>query len=300
MQSVQSDHALLLARLFAPSFPAATSVPAAQQAAYTAALGILTQWGSDGYDCPTGLTSSDPNSAADTDPTHNRDSAGCLLFHTFLTRLLHNVFDDEAAVVAATTGKSFDLDVGAEIRGMLYLLTLPANDAGASFCNDINRNGTAGAAHSCFEQLVTALLSAQAALTQGFGAPANWLWGKVHTLTTSSPAAPLIAGPFGGGPFARPGGALTVDVGNPDGSQSSPLAFTYTHGSNVRFIADMSAPATATIYMQLPGPERDGPYGVFSNTPDLLGQYVKNQYFNYLIGHEVDAAVVSAEGFTAQ
>jgi penicillin amidase len=300
MQSVQSDHALLLARLFAPSFPAATSVPAAQQAAYTAALGILTQWGSDGYDCPTGLTSSDPNSAADTDPTHNRDSAGCLLFHTFLTRLLHNVFDDEAAVVAATTGKSFDLDVGAEIRGMLYLLTLPANDAGASFCNDINRNGTAGAAHSCFEQLVTALLSAQAALTQGFGAPANWLWGKVHTLTTSSPAAPLIAGPFGGGPFARPGGALTVDVGNPDGSQSSPLAFTYTHGSNVRFISDMSAPATATIYMQLPGPERDGPYGVFSNTPDLLGQYVKNQYFNYLIGHEVDAAVVSAEGFTAQ
>jgi penicillin amidase len=301
MQSVQADHALLLARLFAPSFPAASTVPLAQQAAYTAALGILTQWGTDGYDCPTGLTGSDPSSAADPDQTHNRDSAGCLLFHAFLTKLLHNVFDDEAALVSATTGQSFNLDAGAEIRAMLYLLTLPTTDTvGTSFCSDIDRNDTTVATHTCFEQLVNALVSAQAALTQAFGPPANWLWGKVHTLTTSSPAAPLIAGPFGGGPFARPGGALTVDVGSPDGSQTSPLGFTYTHGSNVRFIADMSAPATATIYMQLPGPERDGPYGVFSNTPDLLGQYVKNQYFNYLIGHEVDAAVVSAEGFTAQ
>ena len=129
----------------------------------------------------------------------------------------------------------------------------------------------------------------------------NWLWGRVHTLSTVSPASPLIANGFTAGPFARPGGALTVDVGNPSGSQSSPLGFAYGSGSNVRHISVMDPnAANAVVKMQLPGPERDAPFGVFSSTPDLLGQYVQNQYFDFLHGHQIDNKGVSAQGFSKQ
>jgi hypothetical protein len=50
--------------------------------------------------------------------------------------------------------------------------------------------------------------------------------------------------------------------------------------------------------MQLPGPERDGPYGLFSNTPDLLGMYVRNEYFDFLYGHQVDGQGRSSQRFT--
>ena len=300
MQSVQSDHSVLLAKLMAPSFPPATALPAAQQANYTAALGLFTQWGTDDYDCPTGLSSTDPRSGPDSDPKHVRDSAACLLFHTMLNNLLHSVFDDDFAVVAATTGSSFSGDGGAEIRALLYLLGLPANDARATFCNDVAPDGSVVTPHSCTDKLVGSLLVAAGTLQAVYGAPANWIWGRVHTLTTTSAAAPLIAGRYAAGPFARPGGAFTVDVGSPDGSQSSLLGFSYSHGSNVRFIAEVGDPAAAVTKMQLPGPERDAPYGVFSNTPDLLGQYVQNQYFDFALGHQVDANAVSVQGFSAQ
>ncbi len=303
MLAIQNDHVMLLAKLFAPSFPAATdsSVPAAQKAAYGAGLAILTQWDTDGYDCPTGLTGTDPKSAADADATHNRDSAACFLFHTFLRNVLNAVFSDEFALVSATTGRSFGGDAGAEIRALLYMLTLGNGALGTELCNDISASGAAGPTHTCKAQLVTALATAYGQMSATLGAPANWLWGRSHTLTTASAAAPLIAGAFSAGPYARPGGALTVDVGSPDGSQSTPLGFTYSHGSNLRFISVMDpAAATAVIKMQLPGPEHDGPSGLFASDPNLLLQYVQNQPFDYAFGHQVDAQAVAVQGFTAQ
>src|SRR6185503_4471146 len=105
------------------------------------------------------------------------------------------------------------------------------------------------ATHSCKDQLVSAMTSAYKSLSLNLGAPSNWIWGRAHTLTTVSPAEPILHG--GAGPYARPGGALTVDVGNPEGS-SGPFDFSYGHGSNVRWIAEMDAPASATSKMQLP------------------------------------------------
>ena len=302
LQALQGDHAMLLARLFAPAFPPASALPPAQQASYGAALSLLTAWGAGGYDCPTGLTTTNPKSAAVTDATVLRDSAGCLLFHTFLGKLLHAVFDDDLAVVAARTGASFGGDFGAEIRGMLHMLDPAAPPADTSFCNDVNpRTGATVATRTCSDQVVAALLTAAGTLQAAYGADTTkWLWGRVHTLTTTSPAAPLIAGAYAAGPVARPGGAFTVDVGNPDGSQASPLGFAYSHGSNVRFIAEMDAPASAVTRMQLPGPQRDAPFGVFADTPDLFGQYARNQYFDYAVGHQADAVTVSTQGFTAQ
>ena len=299
LQGVQGDHSVLLAKLIAPSFPAAPPLPAAQAAAYTAALGLLTQWGADDYDCPTGLVSSDPKSAADPDPKRSRDSAACLLFHTMLQKLVSSIFDDDFAVVSASTSASFSPDGGAEIRALLYLLGLPPNDPRASFCNDVAPDNSVIATHSCAEKLVGSLLVAAGTLQAVYGAPANWIWGRVHTLTTASAAAPLIAGAYAAGPYARPGGAFTVDVGNPDGSQSSLLGFAYSHGSNVRFIAEVGDPAAAVTKMQLPGPERDGPSGVFSSTPDLLGQYVQNKYFDFALGAQAESNAVSVQVFKA-
>ena len=300
MKAVQTDHQLLLAKLLLPFLPASSSVPTAQQPAYLAALSLFTQWGADGYDCPTGLTSADPKSAVDPDPTRSRDSAACLLFHTFLRQLVQTVFDDDMALVGKTTGSSFSGDVGAELRGLFFMLNLPANHPAASFCNDVDKTGTVVATHSCGDQLVAALVGALATLQRTYGPSAtNWVWGRVHTLTTTSAAAPLVANGFAAGPYARPGGALTVDVASPDGA-SGPTGFSYSHGSNVRFIAAMADATTSVTKMQLPGPQRDGPHGVFSNSADLLGQYVLNQYFDYALGHQIDAAAVSAEGFTAQ
>jgi acyl-homoserine lactone acylase PvdQ len=152
---------------------------------------------------------------------------------------------------------------------------------------------------TCEQQVIAALTAAVMALRTAYGTDTkNWLWGRVHTMTTTSQLAPLIAGGFSAGPFARPGGALTVDVGNPSGSQSSPLAFAYGSGSNVRFISVMDpVPANAQVKMQLPGPERDAP-ALFLNTLTLLGMYVQNQYFDFPYGHQVDNKGVSTQRFT--
>src|SRR5207248_9841855 len=141
-------------------------------------------------------------------------------------------------------------------------------------------------ARSGQEQAVTALLTADGTLQTAYGADTTkWLWGRVHTLTTQSAAAPLVAGAFSGGPYARPGGALTVDVGNPNSSQSSPLAFAYSSGSNLRFISVMDpAAANAQAKMQLPGPERDAA-GVFSNTLTMPNIYAQKQYVESLYVH---------------
>jgi hypothetical protein len=49
--------------------------------------------------------------------------------------------------------------------------------------------------------------------------------------------------------------------------------------------------------MQLPGPERDGPT-VFAG-PDLLGQWVKNTYFNFAFGDQINAVAISNQTFKA-
>jgi penicillin G amidase len=298
MQALQADHKMLLAQVFEDRgfYPTSTNTT------YTSARALLTSWKTAAvpYDCPTGLTTSDPKSAPVTDAPTLTNSAACLLFHTFLNDLLHNVFDDDFKVVSTTTGQSFSGDTGAEIRALVVRL-LPNPTATGTFCDDVSPT-FAATAKSCGTQVINALVQAFTSLSAANGPPPNnWLWGRVHTMSTVSPASPLIANGFTTGPFARPGGALTVDVGNPSGSQSSPLGFAYGSGSNVRHISVMDPnPANAQVKMQLPGPERDAPFGVFSSTPDLLGQYVNNQYFDFLHGHQIDNKGVSAQGFSKQ
>jgi penicillin amidase len=321
MQAIQSDHVMLVAKLFRQYLPPKNAVTGSNGVAYGAAVDMLAQWATDGYDCPTGLSGTSPSSAQDSNFTHVFDSSACLLFHYYLKTLLANVFNDDFAYVKAATGQDPNGDGGRQIRAVLYMLGLEAASVvgggsptppGTEYCSKLTFTGSGSSISGtvttvdCFTQEVTALVTAWLTINADAGPPptqasptTRWLWGKYHTLTTTSPAAPLISVGFEAGPFARPGGALTVDVGNPDPSQSTPLGMTYSHGSNVRFIGAMDPSTSAQPLMQLPGVEHDAPYAVFSSTPDLLSAYVQNLYFTYLMSHQVDANAVSTQGFAA-
>jgi acyl-homoserine lactone acylase PvdQ len=149
--------------------------------------------------------------------------------------------------------------------------------------------------HSCAEQVSIALVQAYGALTAVLGPPpAGWRWGRFHTMQPVSQLA-LVTGGYQPGPFARPGGAFTVDVGSPSLSDKG-LSFGYASGGNVRHISVMD-PTNPVIKMQLPGPERDGPAGIFTGGPDLLRDWVQNKYFDFAHGTQVAPLAVAAQTF---
>jgi acyl-homoserine lactone acylase PvdQ len=259
----------------------------------TAAKAILATWLADGADCPTGLTGTDPSlSGVDTSGTVPADSAGCFLFHAFLRDVVTNVFTDDLAL--AGQGVS-------QLQAIKALMFMLSNDESAatpnaanSFCYDVSASGSVIANHKCAYQVAAALTEAYDAITAKYQTTNNWLWGRVHTMTPV-PLLALITTNYQPGPYARPGGAFTVDVGTPSTSASG-LSFPFGSSGNVRHISLMD-PAKPVVKMQLPGPERDVP--VLFGGPDLLLQWVKNQYFDYATSSQIDAVVVSTQTFTA-
>ncbi len=295
MEAIQSDHVSRLGKVFTDII---ATLPASGDPSDAAARAILAQWATNGWDCPSGLTGSDPNeSAADPTPVVQQNSAGCFLFHEFGRTLLNNVFADDIAL----TGTS--LDGLAAVKGMIFMLdlnngvnTAPEIAAQSTFCNDVDASGATIATHTCEEQVVTALITAYDAMSSGLGSDSTgWVWGRHHTIQPVSLLA-LVTTNYSPGPFARPGGLFTVDVGNPS-LDGGGLDFPYTSGGNVRHISLMD-PANPVVKMQLPGPERDGPVTILG--PNLIGQWVLNIYFDFAFGAQINAAAVSTQTFTAQ
>jgi len=287
MEEIQADHVSTLGRAF---FGILTSDPAYDAAASTspdfaAAMGMLTAWslGAPAFDCPTGLTGPDPGSLPLNDANATANSAGCLLFHAFLRDLLHRVFADDLAVAG------LGVDSGNALKGMLHMLEpgVPADDT--SFCDDVDASGALVRSHACSEQVVAALTDAYQTLI----ASSDFLWGRVHTFTSSS-LFPTVTLGYTAGPFARPGGALTVDVGNP--SITPGPSFAFGSSGNVRHVSVMD-PAAPTVRMQLPGAERDGPRGVVAG-PDLLGMWIANTYFDYANWQQIQSTAVGTQTFS--
>jgi len=289
MMSIQSDHVSRPGKFFASYI--ATLPTTGDSANLTAAKAMIATWLADGADCPTGLTGTDPNlSGVDTSGTVPADSAGCFLFHAFLRDLIQNVFTDDLAIIGQGVNQLQTL------KGIIYMLDVEAmgSTAASSFCNNVSSTGAVVASKTCAQQVAIALAQAYGDISNKYGTPNNWLWGRVHTMQPV-PLLPLITTNYEPGPYARPGGAFTVDVGSPS-SASSGLAFPFGSSGNVRHISVMD-PAKPIVKMQLPGPERDVP--VLFGGPDLLLQWVKNQYFDYATSSQIDAAVVSTQTFTA-
>lgn len=293
MEAIQGDHVSRPGMQFT-DYIGKLPTDASSPPELIAAKAVLKQWATTGWDCPSGLTGSDPRaSAADTNATVLDNSAGCFLFHAFLRNLVVNVFTDDLAVIHQ------GVDGLAAIKAIYYLLTLDpttqAGTAGSTFCNNVDATGKVVTGHTCAEQVVIALVQAYKMIAGQFGTdPHNWLWGRVHTIQPVS-LLQLVTTGYEPGPYARPGGAFTVDVGSPALSGGS-LAFGYTSGGNVRHISVMD-PAKPVILMQLPGPERDGPTQFAG--PDLLGQWVANKYFTFAFGAQVDAVTVATQTFNA-
>jgi acyl-homoserine lactone acylase PvdQ len=148
---------------------------------------------------------------------------------------------------------------------------------------------------TCKAQVVNALVQAYDALIAQVGSdPSTWVWGRAHTIKPVSLAAQVTTG-YSPGPFARPGGSYTVDVGSPSLTAGG-LDFAYRSSGNVRHISVMD-PARPVVKMQLPGPERDGPAATAA--PDLLGRWVRNSYFDYAAGGPIKAAAVATQTFQA-
>jgi penicillin amidase len=294
MQSIQSDHVSALGKAFAdilasPAFdPAAAASPD-----FAAARAMLAAWGAAAnpvpYDCPTGLLGTDPvSSPADPSPTNQANSASCFLFHVFLRTLLGNVFADDLKVAG--------LPVGAvqAVKGMLYMLDPATPAADQTFCRDVDPGGNVVKATTCAEQVVEALVTAFDTLAASKGPQASWLWGRSHTFTAAS-LFPTVTVGYQAGPFAHPGGAFTVDVGNPDLAGQG-TSFTFGSSGNVRHISAMD-PASPTVKMQLPGPQRDGPFGVVLG-PDLIGEWAANRYFDYATSAQIGPIAVSSQTFS--
>ncbi|MGE5187098.1 MAG: penicillin acylase family protein [Acidobacteriota bacterium] len=289
MEAMQADHMSRPGALFGP-FVAAIPVDASSPPELALAQQVFAAWAANGYDCPSGLLGIDPvNSAVDPNPAVAANSAGCTLFHAFLRRLLNSVFADDLAVV----GQGVD-DVSA-IKGIVYLLGLPAGAPGTTFCNDVDATGQTIAPHTCMEQVANALVFAVDTLTSHVGPPSEWVWGRYHTVTPVSAFGMVTVG-YEPGPYAHGGGAWTVDVAAPS-LDGAGLDFTYGHGGQVRHISVLD-PTAPSVRMQLPGPERDNP-AVFVG-PDLLGGWLTNTYFDFAYGAQIDRAVVSTQTFTAQ
>jgi penicillin amidase len=289
MESIQGDHVSRPGMAFSPIIAALPSAGAPQEV--VAAKAVIAQWATNGWGCPTGLLGTDPKTAkADTTPAVVQSSAGCFLFHEFLRVLFTNVFTDDLRVAGQGVNGL------AALKAILFLLSLPDSAPGTGFCNDVGPTGAVVAPHTCGEQVAIALGQAYANLSAHISSKtSDWVWGRVHTIKPVSLLA-LVTTDYSPGPFARPGGAFTVDVGTPSLTGGG-LDFAYSSGGNVRHISLMD-PAKPVVRMQLPGPERDGPVVVIG--PDLLGQWVKNTYFDFAFGAQINAVAVSSQSFRAQ
>ncbi|HUJ57006.1 MAG TPA: penicillin acylase family protein [Kofleriaceae bacterium] len=292
MEAIQSDHVSRMGKVFGDYVAA---LPASSDPDLTTARAILAQWAQDGYDCPSGLRGSDPvNSPVDATPAVVQSSTGCFLFHETSRILSQNVFADDLAVAGQ------GVDGLRSTKAMIYMMgldpTTAAGQAGSKFCNDVDASGTTIATHSCAEQVETALVEAYDFLMAHVDAdPSNWTWGRYHTIQPV-PLLALVTTDYEPGPYARPGGYYTVDVGSPTG-QGPGTDMGYASGGNVRHISLMD-PAKPVVKMQLPGPERDVPD--LNVGPDLLGQWVLNLYFDFAFGSQIDSVAVSTQTFSAQ
>ena len=234
-----------------------------------------------------------------TEPDRVHDSQACLLFHTFLRKVIDATFSDEAAIAGV------GVDSQSAIRGLAYLLSAEgqAGNPNNLLCSDVALNGSTlvtVANKTCRTQVLNALGFAYARLKNAYGPPtpfgeaSNWVWGRVHTVTFTHPLYPLVDEGFNPGPFVRPGGASTVDVGNPAGGDPNNLSFAYGAGPNVRWAAVMDGTLANTTF-QLPGLESGAAFT--PNAPGMLGDWLTNTYFQWPF-KPTDVTSVRTETFT--
>ena len=273
MVAIQSDHVLRFAQDFLPLILPTIVAGNPTLKTYT---DLLTQWGAPAsgghvpFNCPSGLTGSDTASPAAA-PDVVLDSAACYLFHATMRRVLGGVFADDFA----NTGIYSTFRA---LKSLKYILSTPAADQ--SLCDNVTTTSTV---ETCADIINAAFPLAVTGVTAAAASPdvTTWVWGKVHTLTMPSLAAPLLSTGFTSATYARPGGWFTVDVGSPSGFSASPNDhdgdYSYASGASMRHINVMDG--TSAMRCALPGIERDGIFE--SSNTSLVKEYVMNTYHDF-------------------
>ena len=123
----------------------------------------------------------------------------------------------------------------------------------------------------------------------GSSSPDDWRWGRIHTLTLEAQLLSLIVSDFNAGPFATPGGALTVNVADPapgDGRGD----YTHTGGASMRMVVEGKAEGFLSRW-QLAGGQVSLKASPLYNS--LLDDWLANEPFQMPFGpQEVEAAAV--------
>jgi penicillin amidase len=232
------------------------------------------------FECPTGLSDADPESAPVAEGGVAASAVGCAAFHVFFDRLRTAVFTDE---VIEAGGMGF--------RGRQHAVTALVTRSGdfargGAYWDDVS---TADVVETRADTVSVALNAAGASLTGLLGEdPAGWLWGRLHTLTlTANLFDQAGVDQFNHGPFANDGGMDTVDVAAP----LSPFTDVYVqrHGASMRFQCAAAADAPVHCRMQFPGGQqhfRDSPY-----YEHMVPAYLRNEATDIALTPEaVDAA----------
>jgi penicillin amidase len=77
----------------------------------------------------------------------------------------------------------------------------------------------------------------------------DWRWGRMHALTLKSPLSQPDLTAFDSGPYATPGGVLTVNVATPsavdlnDASPAARLRFGHATGPAIRLLIELGVDA---------------------------------------------------------
>ena len=279
MQAIQHDTSSLYGAIVVPAVLAAAQT-AGLTAGEQALVDALGAWG---YTCPTGLDGADPladpmTAPKASDPVVAAESIGCAAFHTVLSAIVTRALGDEEAAAGMEVGS---------LRVSLHLVARALKDPTSVASGDLLWDDvtTAGVTETRDEILVLAIQDAAAVLEAGLGAPDEWRWGRIHTLTLRSIFDNFGLVTYNEGPYAAPGGQYTVNVASPrtrtlptDGSAPD---FGFSAGPSVRFVVEARPDGVSMTY-ELPGGadlHRESPF--YNN---LLPRWLQNQPIDFPFG----------------
>lgn len=213
-----------------------SSLPAADKTALDTAKTILSTWS---YETPTALDAA------------NNDSTATAVFNMWMHFFLVDALWDEYDAVGFDTGR---LDDNQLVRVVYGLLTSPGSYVQSATTGQpilCDRYATAGADDSCTTIIMMAMVDAMHQLAgPSFNSanPADWRWGKLHTLTLK----PLFPNPaLNLGPFPKAGDNFVInraDQGWDDTDFSQ-----FGDGPAQRFLAEAAPGEPIKVQWALPG-----------------------------------------------
>lgn len=172
-------------------------------------LNALRAW--DGT-CPTGLSSSDPDSDASADADEVANAVGCTVSHKLLYHLADSIFGDELKTVPASRAYA-----------AVYIQMITPERFTRSYWDDVSTEETV---EEPLEIVLRAITATAASLKQELTTDTDaWIWGRLHVVSFAADLLSNITSDFNNGPFAAPGGLWAVNVSNPSNIRDGNYSF---------------------------------------------------------------------------